>query len=100
MNHSQGAALMSCFSAGVPCPKGFPGPDVDSRSDGTSECHRSSGASFPPAGQLSSVSGASSGAVPQAHVSLLKILPRAGADRFTGDPGGLLTVLDALKSGK
>lgn len=91
---------LSCFTAGVPRAEGFPGPDVDSRSAGTSECHRSSGASFPPAGQLSSVSGASSGAVPQAHVSLLKISLPPALTASHGDPRGLLAVLDALKSDK
>lgn len=62
----------SRWSAGVPGAERLPGPHADAGSAGAGQCHRPPGASLPPAGQLSAVPGAPGGAVPQAHVPLLK----------------------------
>lgn len=60
------------MSAGVSGAEGLLGPHADAGSSGAGQCHWPPGAPFPPAGQLSAVPGAPGGAVPQAHVPLLK----------------------------
>lgn len=77
---------MSCLSAGVPGAEGLSGPHADARPAGASERHRPPGAPLPPAGQLSAVPGAPSGAVPQAHVPLLKSPPSTRRLRSEKEP--------------